>query len=117
MREPTLLKISLLLSVSGLIGMVLVVNFIGYEKTPIKSISQDHIGKGVTLCGNVEKKFSSRKGHTFFNLTDGSGSIGAVIFNDTKTEPFGNNDEICVSGEVGFYQNSLEITVKYIKYV
>ena len=113
MEERLLLRISLLVSIIGLVALFLIANSIVFEKVLIEDIMPDDIGRGIKACGEVENKFTSKKGHTFFDLNDESGGIKVVVFNSTQTEDPGNN--ICVTGRVDLYKGEIEIIADVIE--
>jgi len=113
MQENSLLRISLLLSLAGLAAMSLIASNMNIDKTAIGSITPGDIGRTLKACGEVENKFTSKNGHTFFSLNDNTGKIKVVIFNSTKTEVKAN--QACVTGRIDLYQGEIEIITKEVK--
>jgi len=112
MQEKPLLWVSLTVSFIGLITLTILSTNTHFDATPIKTISPEIIGHTIKVCGNVEKISVSKKGHTFFTLTDNTNSIRAVLF---KREGITINEEpICTIGQVDLYKGTLEIIVKEV---
>ena len=85
------------------------------EKVSVVSITEDYIGKLVSVDGEVKNKFVSKNGHVFFDLEDGSSEIQVVIFDRNlrkmrlDVEKLKNGDKITVEGIIEFYKGELEI--------
>lgn len=104
------MKISLLCSVFGLIGLWLVTTTFS-ESVTISSLNPDQTGSVVKVCGNIIYKVVSKAGHVFMKLSDDSGKIDIVVFN-TSVERFEIpklNDYVCVTGRLELYEGRLEI--------
>jgi len=83
----------------------------------ISEISDDNIGDIVNVSGKISKVTSS-KGHTFFDLNDGSGKIKIVLWNDTleyleykniNTEIIKEGSEIHMLANVEVFRGELEL--------
>ena len=110
-----MLRLALLISIVGLAALFLIANTIGSEKVLIGDITPDDVGRGVKACGEVENKFTSKNGHVFFSLNDGTGSIKTVVFNSTQTED--PEADVCVTGRVDLYEGEIEIIADVIENV
>jgi exonuclease VII large subunit len=93
--------LAVLCSVAGLALLYISAQYIELAPAPanISTLTLDKSGMPAVACGNVSETSASR-GHTFFMISDGTGSIDVVIFNSTaqsglKVE---NGDAVCVSG-------------------
>jgi len=108
MKEKTLLRISLLVALTGLSSLILISQNLDIDKTSINTITPDQVGAGVKVCGSVTNKFTSKNGHRFFTLNEDEGSIKIVVFNSTKIGSFAW-ENLCVIGKVDLYQGSIEV--------
>ena len=113
MEEKLLLKVSLIISVTGLGAMIFISYTININKTSIESITPNDVGRSVKACGQVEDKFTSKNLHTFFTLSEGSETIKVVVFNSTKIPPFAW-EEVCITGRVELYEGELEIIAEEV---
>ena len=113
MQEKSLLRVSLAISFAGLLAMAWLAANPDFDAAPTGSLSPEDVGRGVKVCGNVEGKFTSRNGHTFFTLTDGTGSVKVVVFNSTRAVVGGGS--VCVTGRVDLYEGDLEVVAKGVE--
>ena len=115
MEESGLLKLSLACSLLGLLSIFLVSGQVSENALEIGSVTGDMTGVAAKVCGNVTYKHVSKNNHLFFRLTDETGTISVVVFNDTARGMTGNpysleeGDNICALGKVGMYKGSVEI--------
>ncbi len=117
MDEKRLTKISLVGSLIGLVALYFVVSAIEANQVSIGEIDQTKVGTQVKASGEI-KGFRESKGHFFFTLDDGTGSIKVVIWQDTveelelskfDTSRIRNGAKIEIIGEVQLYKSELEI--------
>lgn len=110
MRETTLKAIAVSCSLLGLV-IVYTISVTPLSPTPINALSISDSGKQAKVCGEVEAKRVS-KGHIFFSLSDGYGTINVVIFNTTASklvktglDIYGvkNGDYSCATGRLSEY--------------
>lgn len=113
MQEKTLMKISFFLSIAGIISLFFIINIGELPSISIGDISPEYTGRGIKVCGEVQNKFTSKKGHTFFDLKDESGEVKVVVFNNTKANV--SDSFICVIGIVDVYEGEQEIIVKRVE--
>ena len=107
MQENTLLRVSFIIAVAGLGGMLFISTIIEIPITPAGTLTPDDIGRYVKVCGELKDKFTSKNSHTFFNLVDDSGSIRTVAFNSTGISTTPRTG--CVIGRLDLYKGELEI--------
>ena len=82
MKENTLKAVSVFCAVLGLVLVYMASTTLSSTQIQTNQLSMKDIGKAVKVCGEVESKRTS-KGHIFFTLSDGYGSINIVVFNST----------------------------------
>ena len=118
MNNRLLIYLSLASSVIGLVIVYIAANNVQLPAVLIGKIVYDDIGKNVKVCGEVDSLSVSKSKHTFFDIVDSSGRINVVVFNSSaeKLQPYSlkDDDTICVSGQVGEYNDRLEILPKEI---
>jgi len=111
MREKTLKKFSLVISVAGLVLLYLVSTQLSSQRTDIRDVTIEDLGAGVKVCGKIDSKRVSNN-HIFFTLKDDTGSIRFIIFNTTAINlresgvdayNFSAGTEICANGVVNEY--------------
>ncbi|MEM7819527.1 MAG: OB-fold nucleic acid binding domain-containing protein [Candidatus Aenigmatarchaeota archaeon] len=119
--DNSLIKISLTITLIGLIALFLIVHFIGPKEIEIGKINKDMIGQIVLLRANVESYFSN-DGHIFIDAKDSTGTIKVVMFeNEAKNNPLvyyiEKNNTIEIRGKIQLYKNELEIVATSIKII
>jgi len=117
MDNQNILKISLVIAFVGIIGLYfftsLSENIIDIRDMP------ENIGERVTVKGTVDKYYTSKDGHVFFDLHDSSGIAKIVVFRNSNIEAAYNlqdGEKIIVTGKVQEYKNNLEIIVSKIDF-
>lgn len=112
MNEKSIKKLCILMSFLGLIiiYMMEVTSTVPYTK--VSEITSGDVGECVKVCGIVNKKYVTDKGHIFFNLKDNS-SIKVVIFKNENSlitpEDIKDSSTLCLEGTVARYKGELEI--------
>jgi len=109
MREGDLLKLALLCSVIGIVGLFAASLFIEPSQTDISSLKMEDVSSTVTICGNLTSH-TSKNGHHFFNIADMTGQIRLVFFNTTtkiaRERGFNFNTpprQACIEAEIDEY--------------
>lgn len=112
MRDETLLKLSLVTSIIGLILLFYLAQTQA-QVIAISSISQDDIGRTVLLKGNITSVFTSDKGTVFLKISDKTGELNAVIFKNlvSKLSAYGlqKGQQVQVEGKMNEYEGEFEI--------
>ena len=113
MDEASLVKMSLLCAVMGLIAVSVVSLNVTGGVIGIGDITPEFEGRVVKVCGNITSKFTSQKGHVFFTLYDGE-AMDVVVFNNTahKVLAVDKGDSVCITGDVGIYKGELEVILR-----
>lgn len=107
MKEQTFLRISLYVSILGVLLLFLLSFFFQYPLVAIQDISSDTEGQTVRIEGMLSSLRNT--GQTYiFTVTDDTGSISVVLYS-TDQLFFQKNTEISVLGTVKNYQCTLEI--------
>ncbi len=111
MKESTLIKISLISSVLGII-LILISNKI-YEPETKKIMEITGKENSVQIYGNITSKFVSKQNNYFLKLKDETGTIDLVIFDNSikNTDKLKNSTSISIIGKPSIYKGKLEIIV------
>ena len=117
--DDSLKNLSLLLSVVGIIGMLVIASVTEPIEVSLGEISEEFIGKYVRTSGKVEKLRFHEDGHVFLTLASGNSKLKLVIFaNVAKKLPINELEvgrEIEVMGRVSEYRGELEIVVENLR--
>lgn len=116
-----LLKLTLTLSLLGIITLLILANVLELNLTPINEISAKHLNKKVKIQGsikNVKNYENNKTKEDFYVLTilDKSGKIDAV-FNAKSNSGLLNlkiNQNVTIIGRVNTYKNQLQIQAEKI---
>ena len=116
MNENMVKKISLVLSISGLIFLFYVTsNMQPQNYVKLSEIDRNYIGLTVNVKGFVDD-FNFNNGHLFLTLKDETGQLKVVIWNETMNylgDSFKNKIErgviIVMKGKISEYGNEVEI--------
>ena len=116
--DDKLLKIALVTSLIGLIGLILFTPSIEVKKVKIEDITRAMIDEEVSIdCVVSEVKSSSSGSSYFLTINDGTGQMQLIIFetqiaqmqtNSLKIEDF-KDKKVNVIGKVTEYNGQLEI--------
>ena len=121
MEDTKIVKMAVITSIIGLIGMVFLSGEITPEKTTINEINQETLGQEVTVDCYVEEIKKSTNSNTYMlTLTDGTAKTTLIIFESTtfELEKIGfplkglMNRKISVVGTVSQYHGAYEIILK-----
>ncbi len=109
--DKELMRISVIISVIGLIALFLIVTFMGPSRTAISELRPGEI----IVAGGAVSDYSESKGNIFFTLTNGS-SVRVVVFSTDaeKTHAFAEGDNVTVTGKAQFYMGEMEIVAKEV---
>lgn len=115
MEEKTLLKLSLIVSLIGLLILIIILENIEIKEYHIKDLTKKDLEKEVKIKGTITR-VTETPGLYIFNLKDKTGEIAGVIF---KEEPLNitTNQKVEVLGKIKEYKDKLEIEVEQLKSV
>lgn len=113
MDEKTLFKVSLIITLIGILILLAVSESIEVNESKISLISKKDIDKAVRLKGKITY-IKETPGLFIFNLEDSSGKIKVIAF---KQESFQleKNSIVEIEGVVKEYNNELEVQADRIK--
>lgn len=107
MNQKTLLKISLIISITGILFLLLLSNLTEAKKLDIKEITNKIIDKKVEINGKITniKNYDNMK---IIKVKDKTGEINLILYTDNKLN-LTINQTINVIGIVKRYKQELEI--------
>ena len=83
--------------------------------TKISDLREGQVGR---ITGLINSVYITKEGHAFLKVTDSSGEITVVAFNNSnikQVNELGIGDQVSVLGRVEKYKGKLEIIAKEIK--
>lgn len=104
-------KISLIISVIGMIILSYSADTYYPEQKNINDIDENIQGQYILICGIV-KDLRQAGSNTFIQIKDRNGTIDIVFFE--KIDSIEDNSNICIKGVVGIYKGKVEILGKSI---
>lgn len=118
--DDKLLKIALVTSLIGLIGLIIFTPSIEVKEVKIKDIDRGMIDEEVSINCVVSDVKSSKSGSSYFlTISDGTGQIPLVIFESQAAQMQTNNldikdfkdKKVNVVGKITEYNNEMEIVL------
>ncbi len=118
--DDKLLRIALITSLIGLIGLIIFTPSIEVKEVKIKDITRAMIDEEVSIDCVVSDVKSSKSGSSYFlTINDGTGQMPLIIFesqiaqmqsNSLKIEDF-KDKKVNVIGKITEYNNEMEIVL------
>jgi len=115
MEESTLLKISLVSALVGIIIILFSAETITAPYLTIDNITKDHIDKTIRTGGLITSS-KETPGLILINLKDSTGEITAIIFKD-KNITISRYLPVEVTAKVVEYEDELELQIEEIKII
>ena len=117
MNNALILKISITIAIIGIIGMYIFTS----ATENLVEVAQigEFMGERVSIEGTVDKYYTSKDGHVFFDVYDFSGYVDVVAFRNSNIEEaykIKDGDRVKVTGKVQEYKNELEIIASKIDF-
>ena len=118
--DDKLLKIALVTSLIGLIGLILFTPSIEVKEVKIKDVTRSMIDEEVSISCVVSDVKSSKSGSSYFlTINDGTGQMPLIIFESQIAQMQTNNLDIedfkdkkdNVVGKITEYNNEMEIVL------
>ncbi|MEM5792858.1 MAG: OB-fold nucleic acid binding domain-containing protein [Candidatus Aenigmatarchaeota archaeon] len=115
MKEKTLMKISLVIVLFGLILMFIIEKNIKINETDIKDISEKK--NYVIIRGEIIEVSKSNSGTIFLKIKDDTGVIDAIIFKNSikNIENISVGKIVKIGGKPQNYKNKIEIIVNSLE--
>ena len=115
MQNSTLLKLSILISIIGILTLLILINIIEPTKLRIKDIFSKDLNKKVEVTGKIQGiKTYKESNFQIITLNDSTGKIDITLDNPTNLT---KNQTIIVIGKITEYQTNLQIQADKIQLV
>lgn len=101
-----------------LIGIMILFFLLRYNQKNTTKIADLKQGQIEEITGMINSVYVSKEKHVFLKITDSSGEISVVAFNNSNIDgiyDLGIGDQISVLGRVENYKGRLEIIANVIK--
>lgn len=119
-KDESLLKLSLVTAVAGLLVLVFLLKTIG-EAKEIAAIDEGDIGKELKVFGTISSVYVSKNENIFLKLADDSGEISVVVFKNMarklNAQLLKKGDAVEVYGKIQEYEGELEIIPNEIRVI
>jgi len=112
MDEQTLFKLSLIISLTGLLLLMFISDSIEIKKYDIKDINNKLLEKTVKVSGIITR-VTETPGLYIFDIRDKTGTITAIAFKDGFVN-LTKNEQVEIEGKIVKYKEKLEIQVEQI---
>ncbi len=117
--DKSLMKISFLVAVVGIVCLFITNLVIQPENLSIGNITSSKVGREVIVSGIISS-MSTKDGHVFITLDDNNSNIKVVMFATTaRNYPavynLTRNDKVTAKGKVENYKGELEIIADVIE--
>lgn len=116
--DDKLLKIALITSLIGIIGLIIFTPTIEVKEVKIENIDKGMVDEELSIVGIVEEIKSSASGSTYFlKVNDGTGLITIIAFNSIISEMEDSNlsiemfkdKKVKIIGKVTEYNSNMEL--------
>jgi RecJ-like exonuclease len=108
MNENSLLKISLILSLVGILTIFYISETTSVDLSKISDLSKDDLDKKVRIKGEIIS-IGDTPGLMIINVKDPTGTMVAILFKDNSTINIERNQVIDILGILAEYKGELEI--------
>ena len=116
MKEKTLLKVSLIVSLFGLFALYIISDNLGINEKSVEKITLENKDKFVNLNGIVSKVIDSEK-VAILEITQPQ-KITVVLFkNENKTIKIREGNEVEIFGKVDEYEGKMELIADGVRVI
>ncbi|MEK6826387.1 MAG: OB-fold nucleic acid binding domain-containing protein [Nanoarchaeota archaeon] len=112
MEEQTLLKLSWIISLTGLLVLIFISDSLELKKYNINEINYELLNKQVKVSGTISR-IAETPGLIIFDIADETGTITAIAFKESFVN-LTQNQQIDAEGKIVKYKGHLEIQVDKI---
>jgi len=113
MKNQTLLKISLIISILGIIILLFLLNIIKPTQIKIKNLDDNYLNQKVELKGIIQGiKTYKESNFQIITINDSTGKIDITLDNPINIT---KNKSVTVIGKVTEYKNNLQIQADKIE--
>lgn len=111
MEDKTLLKISLICSIFGILTLIFISHKIEIPITDIKEINKDQLDQKIKIKGEISS-ITPLDDLTILIIDDSTGEIKAILFDKIELK---QNTIVEISGTIEEYKGEVEIIIDNIK--
>ncbi len=112
MNNQTLLKLSFIISILGILLLLFLANTISPLKLKIKDISQQDLNQRVEIQGKIQSIKTYKENFQIITINDSKDKIDILIDNPLNIT---KNQSVVVIGRITEYKNNLQIQADKIK--
>lgn len=113
MQDEEIFKISLITTIIGLIGLIITAGFVTPEELTINKIDNSKIDNQIQITGTLDSYTTTKSGTIILEISDGTGSVNAVIFPTTSFNmTFNEGMNLKIVGKVTQYKGNLELVIE-----
>jgi len=117
MNQKNLLKLSLLISIFGILTLLILLTTLEPTITKISEIESKYLNKNIKIIGKITN-IKDYKQYNFFILTisDSTSKIDVLVeYLENKKPNFSKNQNILITGRLTQYKDNLQIQANEIK--
>jgi len=107
MKDPTLLKISLILSITGIFLLLFLLEYQEIKSYQIQNITKSQLDTQIKIQGTITS-IKETPGLYILNVKDNSSIIPIIIFKESPLN-LKKDMQVEITGKVQEYQDKLEI--------
>ncbi len=112
MKEKTLIKLSFITSIIGIVLLLFIMDKIELSKSNISNLTQNDIDKKIKIKAEL-LRITETPGLYLLNVKDFSGEISVVVFKDESIN-LTKGDILEIEGQITSYKDKIEIIAKKI---
>ena len=112
MKETTLLKLSVIVSIIGIFSLLIIAETTSLEITKISEINKKDLETKVKIQGKI-LSIRETPGLYILTITDNTATIPIIVFKEDELE-LEKNKQFVVIGKLTEYKNELEIIAERI---
>ncbi|MBI4158792.1 OB-fold nucleic acid binding domain-containing protein [Candidatus Woesearchaeota archaeon] len=115
MNESSIFKLSLAISLTGILLLLVIVETTEIQEIGIEDISNKKEDETVRIVGKIES-IKETPGLYILNIEDKSGKINVIVFKEDKLN-ISKGNQADIEGTVKEYQNKKELIAKRISII
>ncbi len=108
MNDKLLIKIAILCSVIGILGLFFISENLQLDIIQIENIDESFIGKNVNINAKINK-ITYSSGLTILDIEDETGNIKAIAYDTLQVD---KDNRINIQGKIQEYENELEVIIE-----
>lgn len=109
MNDRKIFKISLIIMVVGLLGIILFSGYVNPEKLTINKLDKSKIDNQIQVEATVISITQTKSNTQIIKIADSTGSTNLVIFPQTEIQQLKKSDKIKVIATVTQYKGEIEL--------